>query len=74
MDINYDGTLLLTAGKDKFIKLWDLRSDKLIYTFKGHRNYINGIKFKLNSNEFCSVSADRTFKLWDATEKAYIDT
>ncbi len=28
----------------------------------------------MDSNQFCSISNDRTFKLWDAAERAYIDT
>lgn len=33
------------------------------------------MKFGLNSNSvLCSVSSDRTLKVWDAIERAYIDT
>lgn len=32
------------------------------------------MKFGYNNNTFCSVSEDRTFKVWDAAERTYIDT
>ena len=40
----------------------------------GHRAPVYAVKFGLNSNNLCSVSNDRTLKLWDAGERAYIDT
>ena len=45
MSLNFDGNLLVTGGKDRTIKLWDTKSEKLIHTFKGHRDTINGLKF-----------------------------
>ncbi len=56
------------------IKIWDPKSNKLIDTLKGHRDTITGIKFQRNSNVFCTISNDRTFKMWDAGERAYLDT
>ena len=56
------------------IKLWDTNNLELIHTFKGHKDTINGIKFGINTNQFASISADRTFKMWDVMERAYIDT
>lgn len=56
------------------INIWDLRTNSLIYTLKGHRDTITGLKFQRNTNTFASVSYDRTLKLWDAVEKTYMDT
>lgn len=56
------------------IKLWDLNSHKLIDTLKSHRDTINCLKFARNNNTFVSGSSDRTLKLWDASERAYIDS
>lgn len=56
------------------IKLWDLNSNKLIETLKSHRDTVNCLKFSRNNNSFVSAGSDRTFKLWDAGERAYIDT
>ncbi|MBE9236404.1 hypothetical protein IQ227_10285, partial [Anabaena aphanizomenioides LEGE 00250] len=36
-----NGNLLATASMDKTIKLWDLNTEKLIYTITKHKNYIN---------------------------------
>lgn len=74
LDLNFDSRLLITAGQDRMIKVWDAKNNILITTLKGHRDTITGVKFQTNSNVFASVSNDRTFKMWDAEEKAYMDT
>lgn len=74
MSLNFDGKYLVTAGKDRMIKLWNPLEVTLLHTFKGHKDTIQGIKFGINTNQFCSISNDRTFKIWDATEKAYLET
>jgi WD40 repeat protein len=56
------------------IKLWDVRTNTLIDTLKGHKNSINGLKFGFNSNNLCSVSSDLTFKQWDFSQRGLIET
>ena len=80
LSVNFDGKLMVTAGKDRMIKLWDLNSNKLsayfnlVDTLKSHRDTVNCLKFARNSNTFMSGSNDRTLKLWDAGERAYLDS
>ena len=50
MDINPSKRMLITAGKDRMIKLWDTRTLKEIYTFKRHTKSIHGVKFMKNSS------------------------
>lgn len=56
------------------VKLWDTRSLQLIDTLRGHKNTINGVKFGLNSNNLCSISADLTLKQWDFSQRGLIET
>lgn len=62
------------SGQDQMIKLWDVKSHKVIETLKGHRDIISGVKFQKGSNVFSTISYDRTFKMWEAGERAYMET
>ena len=45
-----------------------------MHTYKGHKDTINSLKFGHQNFNFCSVSADRTLKVWDLQQKAYLET
>lgn len=41
MDISFDGKLLVTAGKDRVIRIWDLKKMEFKDQLKGHMGTIN---------------------------------
>lgn len=54
----------LFAGADKYIHQMDLRSEKIVQSFKGHNDSITGLIFDQNKDQFYSVSRDTTLKVW----------
>eukprot|EP01080_Neovahlkampfia_damariscottae_P010330 gene10330-2746_t len=57
---------ILTGGKDKLIRIYDLQKpEKEISSFSGHTSTINCVKYLKNENVFISSSDDKTIKLWD---------
>lgn len=74
LDISHDAKYLITAGRDKTIKIWSIPLKSHLHTLKGHKKTINTLKFKLNSYEFYSGSADGQMKIWDAHQRGLIDT
>lgn len=82
-DVSFDGQYLVTAGKDRIIKLWNLRkavSEKKekkevtwMWDFKGHRADITAVRFKENSLDFVSLSEDRALKVWDSSRRAFME-
>jgi WD40 repeat protein len=39
---NQNGNWLLSASRDQFLKLWDLRTMRELQTFKGHKKEVTG--------------------------------
>ncbi len=37
MDTHWEGKVIATGGRDRLVRLWDVRSSKQIAVLKGHR-------------------------------------
>lgn len=59
------GDFILSASIDHTCKLLDLNMAKNRFTFRGHVDSVNCVKFKPYTNIFASGSADKTISLWD---------
>ena len=60
-----DGTCLASGGQDKTIKIWDIRSQRLIQKYDAHSAPCNEIDFHPNGRYLLSSSNDSTLKIWD---------
>jgi centriolar protein POC1 len=63
-----DGTCIAGCGSDKKIKIWDVRSKRLIQHYDAHADTVTGISFHPSGNYLLSSSNDNTLKLWDLRE------
>jgi WD40 repeat protein len=60
------GHLLLSAGLDGVVKLWDTVSHrKCVRSYTGHSKGVRDICFTNDGRSFLSASYDRSIKLWD---------
>jgi WD40 repeat protein len=61
-----DGKLLISAGTDRTMVLWDLTTMKELARLKGHEENVYGVAFNpTNPYLIASVSRDRSLRLWD---------
>ncbi|KAK0539074.1 WD repeat-containing protein 5 [Tilletia horrida] len=67
-----DGTKLLSAGADKVLKIWSVRTGALLQTLAGHSQGVNCIGWSSDSMYVASGSDDRTVKVWNATTGALL--
>ncbi|EAQ79670.1 c-type cytochrome domain-containing protein [Blastopirellula marina] len=60
-----DGTQFLSAGADKYLRIWDVKTEKLLRQFEGHTDYALGVAWKGDAQTIASASADQTLKVWN---------
>ena len=59
-----DGQLLVTAGHDNLIKVWELKSRRELLTLRGHKSPVNWVAFTPDERTLVSA-ADDGLRLWN---------
>ncbi len=60
-----DGKLLATGDTDGEIRLWQVRTGKQLFTFKGHTGWVWSVAWSPDGQTLVSGSEDQTLGLWD---------
>ena len=66
--------VMLSAGTDKIIRIWDLNSLKILRMLIGHANIVNKILYLKDEKRILSSSSDLTMKLWNINSGQNIRT
>jgi serine/threonine-protein kinase len=61
-----DGTLLVSAGCDRTIRIWDVAAKEIKerWMFKGHLDHIKAVALAPDGKTACSASLDGTIRTW----------
>jgi hypothetical protein len=62
-----DSQMLMHAGPDHVVHVWDVTSGKALAAFAGHSGAINCLALAPDGKTLASASADTTALLWDLT-------
>jgi WD40 repeat protein len=60
-----DGKRLATAGKDRFVKIWDMENGHELLTYKGHTDSVRCLTFNPQGTLIASAGDDADVRLWD---------
>jgi len=74
--VSPDDRYMVSGGRDKLLRIWDLRTNKHVVSLRGHRDTISSLVFRKSEerNILASGSFDRTIKLWNVDSQTYMET
>ncbi|HKR60404.1 MAG TPA: NB-ARC domain-containing protein, partial [Pyrinomonadaceae bacterium] len=61
-----DGRFIVSASRDRTLKVWNALTGETLRTLEGHLGYVTGCAFSPDGRFIVSTSRDRTLKVWDA--------
>src|SRR5207248_11484050 len=65
LDISPDGKYLATAAADRFMKVSEVSTGKLLKSFEGHSGHVLGVAFQHTGRTLVTGAADNVVKVWD---------
>jgi platelet-activating factor acetylhydrolase IB subunit alpha len=61
------GNLLVSASRDKTLRIWDVTTGYCLKTISGHADWVRDVMPSFDGRFLLSASNDRTARIWDAS-------
>src|SRR6185369_1665079 len=65
LDFSPDAKYLASGAADKFAKVSEVASGKVVKSFEGHTHHVLGVGWKQDGRALASAGADNVIKVWD---------
>ena len=65
LDLSPDGKFLASAGADRFARVTDFATGKILKNLEGHANHVLGVSWKHDGRTLLTAGADNVAKTWD---------
>ena len=66
--------VVVTAGGDRLIKIWNIEDSTLLNTLEGHVTAVLKISFATIGSQLISASADGLVKVWNYKKNLCVNT
>lgn len=67
MCFSFDGTMILSGGKDKQLVLWDAATGHRLKIFNGHTQEIEQVRMSHDNKYIVSIARNNEIKLWSVS-------
>jgi WD40 repeat protein len=67
LDFSPDDKYLASGAADKFARVIELASGKVVKAFEGHTHHVLGVSWKRDGRSLATAGADNVVKVWDFT-------
>jgi WD40 repeat protein len=64
--VSPDGRIVVSASRDKTLKVWDIMTGKECCTLSGHTDSVEGCAVSPDGRHIISASCDKTLKVWES--------
>ena len=64
-DFNPDGTCIATSSHDKKVRIYDIRTKKIVQIYDAHADSVLSVDFHPSGGFLLSTGADSKAKIWD---------
>jgi len=66
LDFSADGKFLASGAADKFARVIELATGKVVKSLEGHTHHVLGVSWKRDGRTLITAGADGVVKVWDA--------